>query len=464
MSETAAERAVVLGGSMAGLLATRVLAERYREVVLVDRDDLTLDNADRRGVPQAAHAHVLLARGRQALEELFPGLTGELIADGAPHGDMLGEARVHFSGHRLRRGTAGLRMLSVSRPFLESHVRARVRVLPNVSVAPPSDIVGLATSPDGGYVTGATVFPRADGSTADVIDADLVVDATGRGSRTPRWLEDLGYARPAEERVDIDVGYATAIYRMAPDALDGDWGTLQAPTPGLPRGGSLARLEGGDRWMLTLMGMTGDHPPTDPEGFTAFAGSLRFPDITDAIRDAEPARGPVAYRFPANVRRRYERLDGYPKGLLVVGDGVCSFNPIYGQGMTVAALEALTLRTHLERHATPRPRRFQREIARVVDVPWEMAIGGDLSFPGTRGDRTRKRRVLASYMSRLHAAAAHDASLAAAFLRVSCLVDPPTALLRPAVVARVLGPTKRSGDESGRQSADYSPDHRKPTY
>lgn len=437
MPDNAVGQAVVLGGSMAGLTAARVLADRYDRVVLVDRDDLTLDSTERRGVAQGDHAHVLLARGRQAFEELFPGLTGELIADGAAHGDALADARLHFSGHRLRRGTAGLQMLSVSRPFLESHVRARVRALPNVSVAPPSDIVGLATTPDGGRVTGAKVFARADGSTADVIDAALVVDATGRGSRTPRWLEDLGYARPAEERVDVDVGYATSIYRLAPDALDGDWGTLQAPTPDLPRGGTLARLEN-DRWMLTLMGMTGDHPPTDPEGFAAFTRSLRFPDITDAVHDAEPVQGPVAYRFPANVRRRYERLDSFPEGLLVVGDGVCSFNPIYGQGMTVAALEALALRTHLEHYGTPGPRRFQREIAQVVDVPWEMAIGGDLSFPGTRGNRTRKLRVLASYMARLHGAAAHDASLAAAFLRVSGLVDPPTALLRPGVARRVL--------------------------
>lgn len=437
MSDNAAGRAVVLGGSMAGLTAARVLADRYHEVLLVDRDDLTLASAERRGVPQGGHAHALLARGLQALEELFPGLTDELIADGAAHGDVLAEARVHFSGHRLRRGTAGLRMLSLSRPFLESHVRARVRDLPNVSVAPPSDIIGLATTPDGGRVTGAKVFARADGSTADVIDADLVVDATGKGSRTPRWLEELGYDRPAEERVDVDVGYATTIYRLPPDALDGDWGTLQAPTPDLPRGGALSRLEN-DRWMLTLMGMAGDHPPTDPAGYLAFARSLRFPDIHDVIRDAEPVHGPAAYRFPDDVRRRYERLARLPEGLLVVGDGVCSFNPIYGQGMTVAALEALALRAHLERHGVPRPRRFQREIARVVDVPWDMATGSDLSFPGASGRHTRKLRVLAGYIGRLHAAAAHDASLAATFMRVSGLVDPPNALLRPGVALRVL--------------------------
>lgn len=465
MHETPAHRAVVLGGSMAGLLAARVLAERYDEVVLVDRDDLRRASGERRGVPQGGHAHALLARGRQALDELFPGLTEEIIAHGGTSGDALAEARQHFSGHRLRRATAGLHMLSVSRPFLEGHVRARVRDLPNVTFAPPSDIVGLAATSDGGRITGAKVFARADGSAVDVIDADLVVDATGRGSRMPRWLEELGYDRPVEEHVDVDVGYATCTYRLPHDALDGDWGTLQAPTPDLPRGGALARLEN-DRWMLSLIGMVGDHPPTDPDGFVSYARSLRFPDIHEAIRDARPVSGPVPYRFPGNVRRRYERLTRLPDGLLVLGDGVCSFNPVYGQGMTVAALEALVMRAHLERDGVPRPRPFQRDIAGVIDVPWEMATGADLTFQGARGRRTRRLRVLAAYIRRLHAAAADDAAVAAAFVRVGGLVDPPSALLRPGVALRVLAPirrSRRSGDQHRQQGASSSPDHRAST-
>lgn len=437
MTNPMRDRAVVLGGSIAGLLAARVLAEAYTDVRVLDRDDLTAPGAQRRGVPQGRHIHALLARGQQVFEELFPGLAAELVAHGVPAGDMLGDARLYFSGHRLRQVASGLVVLSASRPFLERHVRARVRALPQVTFEPPCDIVGLATTPDRQRVTGVRLLPRADGSAEEMLGADLVVDATGRGSRIPVWLEALGYERPDEERVPIGLGYSTRRYRLRPDALGGDFACLHGLTPEQPRGGLLAMLEG-DQWMLTLAGILGDHPPTDPDGFLAFARSLQFPDISEAIRDAEPLDDPVAFRFPASVRRRYERLTRFPEGLLVLGDSVCSLNPIYGQGISVAALEALTLRSHLERHTQPQPRRFLRDLARVIDTPWEMAVGGDLVFPGVEGPRTHRLRMASAYIARLHAAAARDARLARAFVRVSGLVDGPEALLHPSVALRVL--------------------------
>ena len=431
------DHAVVLGASMAGLLAARVLADAYGQVTVVDRDELPEANTHRRGVPHGRHAHALLARGQQALEELFPGLTAELIAQGVPTGDLLANGRWYVSGHRLRQAPIGLVSLCVSRPLLEGHVRARVRALPNLRFLDSCDIVGLAATPDGRRVTGARVLRRVDGGAEELLGADLVVDATGRGSRTPIWLEALGYERPDEEQVRVGLGYTTRTYRLPPDALDGDLAVLDATTPEYPRGGALLRLEG-DRWMVTLAGMLGDHPPTDPDGFLDFARSLRFPDIYQTIRDAEPLDDPVPFRFPASVRHRYERLDSFPDGLLVMGDAVCSFNPIYGQGMSVAALEALTLRRHLQRGAEPQPRRFFGDLTRVVDVPWDIAVGGDLAVPGVQGRRTLKVRLVNAYIARLHAAAAHDASLASAFVRVAGLVAPPQTLLRPNVALRVL--------------------------
>jgi len=350
---------------------------------------------------------------------------------------MLANGRFYFSGHRLRQARTGLVLLCASRPLLESHVRARVQAIPNLRLLDSCDVLGLAATPDGRRVTGARVLRRADGSAEELLGADLVVDATGRGSRIPIWLQALGYAPPDEEQVRIGLGYATRIYRLPPDALDGDLGVLQAATPQHPRTGALLLLEG-DRWMLTLAGILGDHPPTDPDGFLDFVRSLQVPDIYEAVRDAEPLDDPVAFRFPASVRHRYEKLDRFPDGLLVVGDAVASFNPIYGQGMSVAALEALTLRRHLERGMEPQPRRFLGDLARVVDVPWDMAAGGDLVFPGVEGRRTAKVRLVSAYLARLHAAAAHDAHLATAFLRVAGLVAPPQSLLRPGVALRVL--------------------------
>jgi len=450
MSRQIGDRAVVLGASLAGLLAARVLADAYAQVTVIDRDELPETPMHRRGVPHGRHIHGLLARGQQALEELFPGLTAELVAHGVPAGDMLADTRLYLSGHRLRQAHAGLVVLCASRPVLEGHVRARVRALPNLRFLDRCDVVGLTATPDGRRVAGARVLRRADGSAEQVLGADLVVDATGRGSRTPVWLEALGYPRPQEDQVRIGLGYMTRTYRLPPNALGGDLAVLQAATPRHPRTGALQMLEG-DRWMLTLGGILGDHPPTDPDGFLDFARSLQFPDIYQTIRDAEPLDDPVPFRFPASVRHRYERLDRFPDGLLVMGDAIASFNPIYGQGMSVAALEALTLRRHLERGAAPQPRRFFRDLARVVDVPWDIAAGGDLVFPGVQGRRTLKARLVNAYIARLHAAAAHDASLASAFVRVAGLVAPPQTLLRPGVALRVLrGSLRPAVDTRGR--------------
>jgi hypothetical protein len=364
-----------------------------------------------------------------------------------PVGDLLADSRWYLNGHRLRQAPSGLVVLCASRPLLEGTVRARVRALPNVAFLDSRDIVGLAAAPSGGRVTGARVRRRADRAAEEVLDGDLVVDATGRGSRTPIWLEALGYARPDTEQVRIGLGYATRTYRLPADALGGDLAVVHGGTPAYPRGGAMLQLEGG-RWMLTLGGILGDHPPTDPDGFLGFARSLRFPDIYGTIRDAEPLDDPVAFRFPVSVRHRYERLDRFPDGLLVMGDAVCSFDPVYGQGMTVAALEALTLQRHLQ-PGTPRPGPFFADLAGVVDVPWDIAVGGDLVYPGVEGRRTLRSRLINAYLGRLHAAAAHDATLGAAFLRVTGLVSPPQSLLRPGVALRVL----RAGRLPGTGSA-----------
>ncbi len=439
MERTTHGTAIVLGGGIAGLLAARVLAERYQDVQVLDRDRLVDrdERGARRGVPQGHHIHALLPRGRAILEELFPGLTAELVDAGAPFGDLLADARVHLSGHRFARADAGLATVSVSRPTLEYAVAARVRELPNVTFPPACDVLGLTTTPDRGRVTGVRVLRRADSSAEEVRQADMVVDAMGRGSRTPRWLEELGYDPPPEEELAVDLGYTTRHYRVPPDVLDGDWGSLQGPTPNCLRGGVVARVDG-DQWTVTLFGLLGDHPPPDTEGFLRFAGSLPFPDLGRAIRSGTPLDDPVRMRFPASLRRRYERLRRFPRGLLPVGDGVCSLDPVYGQGMTVAALQAFALRDRLEQGALADPRRWLASLGRIVDPAWDMVVGGDLALPGVEGPRTAKVRIMGAYIGRLHAVAEDDPQLAVAFARVMAMVDSPTTLLRPRYVLRVL--------------------------
>jgi hypothetical protein len=374
------------------------------------------------------------------VEELFPGLTAGLTDQGASVGDLLATCRWYLNGHRLQQTATGLTGLSARRPQLEGAIRARLLSRPNVTLLEDCDIVGITSTPDLRRVTGARMLRRTDGSAVEELTADLVVDATGRSSRTPVWLPALGYRPPAAERIGIRAGCATRTYRLTPDALGGDRLIVNGATREHLRGGIL-QLVDGDRAMVTLSGRLGDFPPTDPDGFLSFARSLQFSDIYQAIRDAEPLDDPVAFRFPASVRRRYERLRRLPTGLLVTGDAVCSFNPQYGQGMSVAALEALVLRTELT-GGEPDPRRFFHHIAQVIDGPWNISAGTDLAFPGVQGTRTIKTQLVNRYVARLHAAAEADPTVARAFIRVAALVDRPESLLRPAIAVRVLRPTR----------------------
>jgi len=420
--------AVVVGASIGGLVAARVLSEVADTVTVVDRDALPPRPGHRRGVPQSRQLHVLLSQGRAALEELFPGITEELSGRGAPLVDLHGQVHWVNDGFRMRRAPSGITGVGASRPVIEHAVRARVEKLANVELRPGTEAVGLVLH--GERVTGLRV---AGGGT---LDADLVVDAGGRGSRTPVWLREHGFAAPAEERVPVEVTYVTRVYERDPRHLGGLFGALTNATPALPRTGIVAVQED-ERFAVALSGVLGAEPPTDDAGFLAFAESLGVPEIAEVVREATPVTDPVRMRYPASVRRRYERLRRFPRGLLVFGDALCSFNPVYGQGMTVAAAEGLLLRRLLAKGGVD-ARRFFRGAAAVLEGPWSIAVGTDLRFPGIPGPRSARVRFVNAYVHRLHRAATADAVLGAAFLRVLNLVDPPTSLLRPSIVARVL--------------------------
>ncbi|MFE3442623.1 FAD-dependent oxidoreductase [Nocardia sp. NPDC059180] len=429
------DRAVVLGASMAGLLAARVLSETFREVIVIERDELPTGSAHRRGVPQGRHIHGLMGRGQQILDELFPGFGADLVARGAPALDQSGDARLYLGGHRLQQASGGSTVISASRPLIESYVRERIRQLSGVELVDRHDAVGFTTAH--GRVTGVEVIGRADGSAAETIAADLVVDATGRGSRTPRWLAALGYPLPAVDRISADIAYTTVVLRLRHDALGHDRAIIAPPAPGQTRGGGLAEIENGCH-ILTLMGILGDRPPATVNDILDYAKSLPVPDIYESVYDAEPMTDPVRIRFPSSERHRYEQLARYPDRLIVLGDALCSFNPIYGQGMSVAAMEALALREALAGGRIPSARQVMRALATAVDVPWQLAAGGDLAFDGVAGKRTTTVRLANAYIRRLHAAAVEDGRLTVAFMRVAGLVDPPTALFRPAIAARAF--------------------------
>ena len=433
---------------MGGLLAARVLSETYAHVRIIDRDFLPETPANRRGVPQDRQLHVLLARGREALEELFPGLTEQLVALGVPLVDLNGQVAWVNNGHPMRRAPSTLLAFGISRPLLEQVVRARVAALPGVTITSGCEVVGLTSTPDSRRITGVHVRERDGGAEQDV-SADFVVDTSGRASRMPIWLTELGYAQVPQERVQVAVTYVTQIYRREPHHIAGLSGALTNATPELPRAGIVAALED-NRFAVALSGMLGEVPPTDEAGMAQFARSLAAPHCAEIITSAEPLGEPATMRYPASQRRRYEKLRRFPDGLLVMADAVCSFNPLYGQGMTVAALEALLLRRLILRGRSGLARRFFRQAAKIVDRPWAISVGTDLRFPEVEGRRTLQVRFVNAYIRRLHAVAVGDVVLGGAFLRVINMIDPPTRLLAPNIAMRVLrGPRDRGPQPAG---------------
>jgi 2-polyprenyl-6-methoxyphenol hydroxylase-like FAD-dependent oxidoreductase len=430
-------RAVVLGGSIAGLFAARVLSDAYDEVLIVDRDVLLGVEGPRRGCPQGRHINGLLARGQLTMEELFPGITGEIVADGVPTGDLAGDVRWFFNGKHLKQQHAELLCLAATRPLLEKHIRARTEVIPNISFAERHEVLGLRTVAGGTQVTGVRVR-RLDSDKDEVLRADLVVDAMGRGSRMPVWLEELGYGRVDEESRKVGLGYVTQHYRLAKDAHFGDVSINPVASAAAPRGAIFVRTDG-NRIEMTTYGILGDHPPTDTAGLREWMKTMAVPDIYDALEGATALDEPVAFKFPTTIRRRYEHLSRLPDGLIATGDAVCCFNPVYAQGMTVAALGALTLRSHLHTGAAPQPRRYFEDLASdVLDAPWEMTKTVDLGFPGVAGKRTLKLRMGQAFLKRVQLAATRDGTVTAAYMRAAGLVDGPAAMMRPGFVLRVL--------------------------
>ena len=431
--------AVVIGASVAGLLAASVLSESCERVTVYDRDTLPAQPEHRRGVPQSRQLHALHARGAQALDELLPGFRNEMIVAGAVTADTQADAHWYLDDYLLRPAPSGLEGIALSRPVLEWLIRSRVAKAPNVTITDTTDVAGLMTAD--GRVTGVRVSAaRTPGAAEETVPADLVLDAAGRGSRTPAWLAELGFPGPEASRVRAGVTYVGRYYSRDQRQLDGRFGSLVTPYPGKPRGGAVIRQEG-ERFVVLLAGMVGSEPPLDEPGLLAFADSLTCPDLASVMRESTPLGDPVKYTYPESTWHHYETLRAYLGGFLVIGDAFSSFNPIYGQGMTIAALEALTLRRLLSdpRAASPGlERRYFRAVGKLVAEAWETSASSDLRFPEAKGDRRRGAALINAYGERYRAAASVDPVLGATFLRVANMIDKPAKLLSPGHVVRVF--------------------------
>ncbi|WP_107501734.1 NAD(P)/FAD-dependent oxidoreductase [Streptomyces viridosporus] len=434
-------RAVVIGAGLAGMLAAAVLSTAGAdEVVVLDRDDLPEGPEHRRGLPQGRHAHLLMAGGMAAMEDLVPGagLRKRLLAAGAHEVSLSSGMLARTPEGWLRRWRReGPAMLTCSRALLDWEVRAAVLEHCPVEVRKAA-VVGLTGSP--ARVRGVRV--AAPGEDTE-LEADFVVDASGRGTRVVTWLAGLGLTGVEERTVDSGLVNATRVYRM-PEGAERFPLTVVQPDPygsGPGRSGMMLPIEGG-RWMVSLGGTRGGEPPADPEGFLRYTLALPDPIVGRLISGAEPLTDIHLSRSTSNVRRYLEKSARWPEGFVVLGDALGTFNPVYGQGMSVAAFGARVLDREVSRSGLASPglaRRVLRGAARSVDAAWSMAVGQDLFYPEVRGGRPGVAdRVATAYSRRMTRAATGSPAAASALWDVTSMRTPPTRMFRPAAVLAAL--------------------------
>jgi 2-polyprenyl-6-methoxyphenol hydroxylase-like FAD-dependent oxidoreductase len=434
--------AIVIGGSIAGLLTARVLSDYFEQVTVVDRDVLKADAGPRKGVPQGRHVHLLLHKGQAIIERLLPGIFQNMGPDGSVQIDLGADMRWLHLGVLSMRAATGTTSQFQTRPALEYHVRRRVEAIHNIALVERTEVTRLLHDADAQAVTGVELRSAGDRAALRELSADLVVDASGRASHTPRWLESLGYKAPPETTVEIDFAYASRLYQR-PAHLAVDWKVLICyPNPPKERRGAYIFPIENDGWIVTMGSRLGDRPPGDEEGFMDFARSLPHPDVYEAIRDAVPITPITTFRFLSNRRRHYEKLRRFPDRLVVLGDALCSFNPIYGQGMTICAREVEALQRYLSiaghGGVVRAARRFRGEAARIVAIPWMLVTGEDFRYPETRGARPPLVDLINWYTRKIHELTVTDSATLHALIAVMQMERHPLTLYAPSIVFKVL--------------------------
>ncbi|MER5481523.1 FAD-dependent monooxygenase [Streptomyces sp. NPDC002734] len=432
-----------MGGSLAGLLAAHVLAEHVDRVTVVERDRFPAGTGPRPGVPQARHPHVLLEGGQVALDSLLPGFVAELRAAGAPRVGMPSDLVQQQDGRWFRRLAATTHIYTGSRAQLEELVRQRVLANPMISVAEKTEVVGLHG--DARRVRGVLVRERSGDArgTHQVLEADLVVDASGAGTKAPQWLTAIGAEAAHEETIETGLAYSSRVYRGRDGVLDGDTrGYYVYPSPAQVYAGGALPLEDGTH-LVVVSGLRGDEPPTDGDEFVTYVRKrLPHPLLHRWLDEAEPLTPAFAFRRTANIRRRYDLPGRRPAGFLATGDALCTFNPIYGQGMSVAAMSAVVLRDALaDPRRPPTTRRVQKALLTASGQAWNISAGSDRSMPGAVGNALAIEpgdRVADWYLRRVLERYPADPVVGRAFRSVLGLCAPVTSLFAPSVARAVL--------------------------
>ena len=439
-----ARRAVVIGGSIGGLLTARVLADHYDEVILVERDHFPPGSENRPGVPHARHLHFIMKRGMMVIDRYFPGVRAQLLESGCHLVDQGTDFRIMYRYGWSPRVKTGLELITFTRPLLESAMRQQLAEQPKVRFIEGFEVAGLVPNADHTGISGVRLLPRRrEGEIEEqILHAELVVDSSGRMSPAPEWLQEIGYAAPQESEVDAFWGYATRIYEPPAD-MKVDWKILflMNRPPYQPRAGIIQSIEG-NRWLVTIAGVMHDYPPTEEDAFLQFAKSLSSPELYNAISQAKPLSKIWGYRRTSNRLRHYDKLERMPKGFVALGDSVCAFNPVYGLGMTLTGLEVEELERCLQASdggRTFEPLTFQKAVGKLVTAPWALTTGEDLRWPATQGGEiTPKVKFMHWYIDQVIHLIPKSPEVFVRFQEVNHMMKGPEALFHPAVLFRVL--------------------------
>jgi 2-polyprenyl-6-methoxyphenol hydroxylase-like FAD-dependent oxidoreductase len=442
MPTSVGKQAVVVGAGIGGLAAAGAVSDYFENVTVLERDKLPEHPAPRAGTPQAQHTHVLLGGGVRAFESLFPGFAVALKEAGAATYRMGLDIISELPGFDpFPQRDLGWDGYSMSRPLIEHTLRQKLLERPNITLRDRCRITQLVTTEKNGVVVAVRLVDSAGSD--ETLTADLVVDASGRAALTLEALKATSRPPPEESVVGINMAYATGVFAIPTDAPSHWKGVYTFPaSPEVKRGAIMFPIEQ-HRWILSFGGAHGDAPPGDFDGFLAFAKELRTPTIYHAIKDAQPLGGLVRFAFPKSVWRHFETLESFPRGLLPLGDSICRFNPVYGQGMTVAAQEATILRDLLaERGSASDPldglaQAFFSKIQEVLDTPWALAAVSDFVYPDTRGARPPDLETTLKFGQAIVRLAARDAEIHKLRMEVMNLLKPRSVYRDPAVVARV---------------------------
>lgn len=441
--------AIVIGASISGLVNAKVLSKHFDKVIVLEKDKLNQNflPEHRKGLPQAHHQHILLMKGRQLFEKIFPGFDDELAQMGSPELSYSNDVALYVGHGKLPRFPSNLKVRPSRRIWIDSLVRKRIAFLSNVEIKSNIQVKRLAFDPDFNRITGVLYQYQEDADQLnehkeDFLSAELVIDCSGRGSKINKWLKELSFSDIPKTEVDPKLGYASCLLDI-PETYNGVRNIEVAPhVPDNPRAAGLWEVEKGT-WLLTLIGMTGKYPPSDISGFKAFSDALPTPSISNILEQAQVISDIQSFRGTKNIWRHFETMSSYPHGLLVMGDALCAFNPLHGQGLTLIAQSAEILEQALYKGCVVNfsdtwSQSVYRKLNRVFISAWMFAVSEDMRWPETIGRKVDWKLKLAyRYTDLLLKTCQYSEHTTQVCLSVANMIKSPLSLIHPGILLRI---------------------------